>query len=84
MLSDTLNVQVVELMYLQHLTAMLHDNVQAVSRLFFVGVRHHAEGQSVMGMVVSVAAGAEKSRPHQRWFVQTMTWNNCIVQPINS
>ena len=84
MLSDTLNVQVVELMYVEHLTTMLHDNVQTASRLFFVGVLHHAEGQSVMGMVVSVAAGAEKSRPQQKWFVQSMAWNNCIVQSTNS
>ena len=62
MLRDTLNVQVVELMYVEHLTSMLHDNVQAVTCLLFVGVRHHAEAQSVMGIVVSVAAGADLTK----------------------
>ena len=43
-----------ELVDLKDFPVMLHDNLQAVTCLFFVGVRDHAEDQPVMDMKRSV------------------------------
>ena len=44
-----LNVEVVELVDLKDSPSVIHDKVQTVTGLLFVGVRHHAEGQPVGG-----------------------------------